>query len=75
MITPVNGSISIAGIVCSAANVPNAISECVRCKIVHATAAEFIPLPNMEITFAANTKRSDRFRRIDRTVFRSNLRI
>jgi hypothetical protein len=64
--TPVNGSISIAGIVCSAANVPNAISECVRCRIVQATAAEFIPLPSMEITFAAKTKRSERLCKIDR---------
>jgi hypothetical protein len=66
--TPVKGSISMAGIVCSAANVPKAISECVRCKIVQATAAEFIPLPSIEITFAANTNRSDRFCRIERIV-------
>jgi hypothetical protein len=34
----------------------------------HATAAEFIPLPNMEITLAAKTKRSGRWPRISRIV-------
>jgi hypothetical protein len=38
----------------------------VRCKIVQATAAEFIPLPSMEITFAANTNRSERFCKMER---------
>jgi hypothetical protein len=40
----------------------------VRCKIVHATAAEFIPLPSMEITFAAKTNRNERFCKIERIV-------
>jgi hypothetical protein len=31
-----------------------------------ATAAEFIPLPNMEITLAAKTKRSGRWSKIER---------
>jgi len=31
-----------------------------------ATAAEFIPLPNMEITLAAKTKRSGRWARMAR---------
>ena len=55
MITPVKGSISMAGTVCSTANVPNAISECVACRMYQATAAEFMPLPSIEITFAAKT--------------------
>jgi hypothetical protein len=33
-----------------------------------ATAAEFIPLPSMEITFATKTKRSERFWRMERIV-------
>jgi hypothetical protein len=40
----------------------------VRCKIVQATAAEFIPLPSIEITFAANTNRSERFCRMERII-------
>jgi hypothetical protein len=32
----------------------------------HATAAEFIPLPNMEITLAAKTKRNGRWPRMAR---------
>jgi hypothetical protein len=40
----------------------------VRCKIVQATAAEFIPLPSMEITFAAKTNRSERFCKMERTI-------
>ena len=55
MMTPVKGSMSMAGIVCSTANVPKAISECVASRMYQATAAEFIPLPNMEITLAAKT--------------------
>jgi hypothetical protein len=31
-----------------------------------ATAAEFMPLPNMEITLAAKTKRSGRWPRMER---------
>ena len=34
----------------------------------HATAAAFMPLPNMEITLAAKTKRSPGFCRIDRMI-------
>jgi hypothetical protein len=56
----------MAGIVCKAANVPRAISEWVRCRIVHATAAEFIPLPSIEITLAAKTNRSERFCKMER---------
>ena len=59
MMTPVKGSMSIAGRVCSTANVPNAISECVACRMYQATAAEFIPLPSMEITLAIKTQRND----------------
>jgi hypothetical protein len=33
-----------------------------------ATAAEFIPLPNIEITLAAKTKRSAGFCRMDRMI-------
>src|SRR5271167_4411531 len=33
----------------------------------HATAAAFMPLPNMEITLAANTKRRAGFCRMERT--------
>jgi hypothetical protein len=33
-----------------------------------ATAAEFMPLPNMEITLAAKTKRSGRLPRMERMV-------
>ena len=66
MMTPVKGSINMAGSVCRTANVPSAIVECVLCRIVQATAAEFMPLPSMETTFAANTKRSERFCRMVR---------
>ena len=55
MITPVKDSMSMAGSVCRTANKPKAISECVACKMYQATAAEFIPLPSMEIAFAAKT--------------------
>ena len=58
----------MAGSVCKTANVPSAISECVRCKTVQATAAEFIPLPSMEITLAAKTKRSPRFCKMERMI-------
>ena len=68
MMTPVNGSISMAGMVCRTANVPSAISECVACRMYHATAAEFIPLPNIEITLAAKTNRSAGFCRMDRMI-------
>src|SRR5207237_4818615 len=64
--TPVNGSISMARMVCNTANVPRAISECVACRMYHATAAEFMPLPNMEITLAVNTQRRARFCRMAR---------
>ena len=40
------------------ANVPSAISECVAFRMYQATAAEFIPLPTMEIRLAAKTKRA-----------------
>jgi hypothetical protein len=66
MMTPVNGSISMAGMVWSTANVPSAISECVACRMYQATAAEFMPLPNIEITLAAKTKRNAGFCRMDR---------
>ena len=66
MMTPVKGSISMAGTVCRTANVPRAISECVACRTYHATAAEFIPLPSMETTFAAKTKRRERFSKMAR---------
>jgi len=36
--------------------VPSAISECVRSSTVQATAAEFIPLPSMEMTLAAKNE-------------------
>ncbi len=36
-------------------------SECVALRIYQATAAAFIPLPDMEITFARNTNRSARW--------------
>ncbi len=62
--TPVKGSMSIAGRVCSTANVPSATSECVACKMYQATAAEFMPLPSMEIMLAAKTYRSARFCRM-----------
>ena len=58
MITPVNGNISMAGRVCNTASAPSAISDCVVRRINHATAVEFIPLPNMETTFARNANRS-----------------
>ena len=66
IITPVKGNSSIAGMVCSTVNVPNAISECVACRTNHATAAEFIPLPSIEIRLAAKMKRSPRFCRMAR---------
>ena len=66
MRTPVKGSMSMAGTVCSTAKVPSAISECVASRMYQATAAEFIPLPNMEITLAAKTKRSGRWPRMAR---------
>ena len=53
IMTPVKGSISMAGMVCRTTSVPSACSECVACRMYQATAAEFIPLPNMEITLAA----------------------
>jgi len=58
--TPVNGSMSIAGTVCRTAKVPSAISECVALRMYQATAAEFIPLPTMEIRLAVNTNRKGR---------------
>ena len=66
MMTPVKGSMSMAGIVCRTANVPSAISECVACRMYQATAAEFIPLPNMEITLAAKTNRNGRWAKLAR---------
>jgi len=60
IITPVKGSISIAGMVCRTTSIPSACSECVACRMYQATAAEFIPLPNMEIKLAAKTKRNGR---------------
>jgi hypothetical protein len=68
MTTPVKGSISMAGTVCRTANVPSAISECVAFRMNHATAAEFIPLPTMEIRLAAKTKRSGRCPKLARIV-------
>ncbi len=68
MRTPVKGSITMAGSVCRTANVPSAISEWVFCRMVHATAAEFMPLPSMETTFAANTNRSERSCRMVRMI-------
>jgi hypothetical protein len=67
--TPVNGSRRIAGRVCTTANVPNAISECVACRMYQATAAEFIPLPIIEMTLAAKMKRSPFFCRIERIIY------
>src|SRR5204863_8271933 len=64
--TPVNGSRRMAGMVWTTAKVPSAILECVACRTYHATAVEFMPLPSMEITLAANTKRSDLFCKIER---------
>ncbi len=52
--------------VCRTANIPSAISECVALSTYQATAAEFIPLPNMEITLAAKTKRKERWPRMER---------
>jgi hypothetical protein len=57
---------SMAGMVCRTAKVPSALSECVASRMYQATAAEFIPLPNIEITLAANTKRSGRWPRMAR---------
>src|SRR5262249_46724848 len=58
--TPVKGSMTSAGIVCSISRVPSAISECVAWSTNQVTPAEFIPLPIMETTFAANISRSPR---------------
>ena len=66
MMTPVKGSMSMAGMVCTTASVPRACSECVACRMYQATAAEFIPLPNMEIKLAAKTKRKGRWLRMAR---------
>ena len=43
--------------VCSISSVPSAISECVFCSTNQVTPAEFIPLPTMEIRFAAKISR------------------
>src|SRR5581483_5481204 len=69
IITPVNGSRRIAGRVWTTANVPSAISECVACRMYQATAAEFIPLPSIEITLAAKMKRRPFFCRIERMIY------
>ena len=45
---------------------PSATSECVACRTNHITAAEFIPLPIMEMTLAVKTSRSGRIRRMER---------
>src|SRR5579872_987010 len=66
MTTPVKGSISMAGTVWSTAKVPRAVSECVAFRMYQATAAEFIPLPTMEIRLAAKTKRSGRRLKLSR---------
>jgi hypothetical protein len=66
MTTPVKGSISIAGRVCRTANVPSAISECVALRMYQATAAEFIPLPTMEIRLAAKTNLKGRWPKLAR---------
>ncbi len=57
MTTPLNGSISKAGMVCSISSVPKAISECVFCRMNQVTPAEFMPLPIMEIRLAAKMSR------------------
>src|SRR3954465_8734331 len=66
MTTPVKGSISMAGTVCRTAKVPRAISECVALRMYQATAAEFIPLPHMEIRLAAKTNRNERWPKLAR---------
>jgi hypothetical protein len=62
----VKGSISIAGTVCRTAKVPRAISECVALRMYQATAAEFIPLPIIEIRLAVNTSRKGRWLKLAR---------
>jgi hypothetical protein len=62
--TPVKGSISRAGIVCRMITVPSAISECVACRMYQTTAAEFMPLPSIEIKLATKMRRKPRCRKI-----------
>ncbi len=66
MMTPVKGSMSMAGMVCRTVRVPSDTSECVACRMYQATAAAFIPLPNIEIKLAAKTKRKGRWLRMAR---------
>ncbi len=69
MMTPVKGNMSMPGSVVSTTRTPRSISECVFCRMDQVTAAEFMPLPSMEITLAAKMKRSGRWRRMVRTAF------
>jgi hypothetical protein len=67
MNTPLKGSMMSTGIVWSMSNMPKDASECVLCSTYQVTAAEFIPLPIMEITLAAKMSRSPRCWRMLRT--------
>src|SRR5690242_13734403 len=73
MMTPVKGNISMAGRVWSTAKVPSAISEWVAWRMYQATAAEFIPLPNIETTLATKTQRRERSRRTENIIPDSNM--
>ncbi len=52
MSTPVKGSRTSEGSVCRAISVPSETSECVACRMYQMTAAEFMPLPIMEMRLA-----------------------